>query len=202
MFLWASQCIAFPIFFWSDRTQSKVKTTKENALLGGGLVEKSLRPLTFFGGICELICKGLGGCAAKERYLRGNVCAKDGEKAVPRASVDATLCDSAPLKRENPELDAWTPRILGSDKARRTHCMALQQRLGKQIYYIQMLDLFKELRALSCDLEVGQKRWVVPIFGAFAGMSSNLLELQQITLAAHQQTIDFINACVWPNWLK
>ncbi len=34
-------------------------------------------------------------------------------------------------------------------------------------------------------------------FGAFEGMSSNLLELQQITLAAHQQTMDSINACVW-----
>ena len=169
--------------------------------MGGVLVEKSLRLPAFFGGICELICKGLAGCEAKERYLRGNVCVKDCEKAVPRASVDATLCDSAPLKRENPELDAWTPRILGSDKACRTHCMALQQRLGKQ-KYIQMLDLFKELRALCCDLEVGRKRWVVPIFGAFAGMSSNLLELQQITLAAHQQTMDFINACEWPNWPK
>ena len=73
--------------------------------------------------------------------------------------------------------------------------------LGSKNYF-QMLDLFKELRALCCDLEVGRKQWVVPIFGAFAGMSSNLLELQQITLAAHQQTMDFINACEWPNWPK
>lgn len=152
----ASQCIAFPIFFRVLK-HSQNKKRKCTVRRGGVLVEKSLRFPTFFGGICELICKGLGGCEAKERYLRGNVCIKDGEKAVPRASVDATLCDSAPLKRENPELDAWTPRILGSDKARRTHCMALQQRLGKQ-KYIQMLDLLKELRALFCDLEVGRKR--------------------------------------------
>ena len=144
MFLCASQC---------ENSQNK----KRKCTTLRVLVENSLRLPTFFGGICELICKGLGGCEAKERYLRGNVCVKDGEKAVPRASVDATEGDSAPLKRENPELDAWTPRILDSDKARRTHCMALQ-RIGKQ-EYIQMLDLFKELRALRCDLQVRRKRW-------------------------------------------